>query len=148
MVMDEWKRKYSNTKDWYGTAMKWFWENYDPEGYSLFFVKYDKVQGEGKVGYMTANLLNGFLQRCDKVRKHAFAVMSVVGEEDNFDIVGCFLFRGKDISNEMKEHPSYEFHKFDRVDINNPDHRKLVEDHWCSQTTVAGRNIESGKVFK
>mmetsp|Transcript_27981 Transcript_27981/g.80534 ORF Transcript_27981/g.80534 Transcript_27981/m.80534 type:complete len:364 (+) Transcript_27981:72-1163(+) len=97
MVMDEWKRTYSNTKDLYGVAMKWFWENYDPEGYCLYFVKYVKAEGEGKVGFMTCNLLSGFIQRCDKLRKHGFAVMDVVGGDGDFDIEGAWLFRGTEI---------------------------------------------------
>jgi len=38
LPLDEWKRQYSNndTPD----ALKWFWENYNPEEYSLWKVDY------------------------------------------------------------------------------------------------------------
>jgi elongation factor 1-gamma len=41
--------------------MKEFWEMYDPEGFSLWMVKYDKYEGEGEVLHMTNNLLGGFI---------------------------------------------------------------------------------------
>lgn len=75
--------------------MKHFFENYDPEGYSIFYAKYDKYQGEGEVLYQTSNLMNGFLQRIDYFRKHAFAVMAILGDEPDLDIESVWLFRGK-----------------------------------------------------
>jgi len=44
-----------------GEGMKHFWENYDKEGYCLYYAKYDKYEGEGTVLYQTSNLMNGFL---------------------------------------------------------------------------------------
>ncbi|KAI5066271.1 hypothetical protein GOP47_0018895 [Adiantum capillus-veneris] len=42
MVMDDWKRLYSNTKakDFREVAIEGFWKMYDPEGYSLWFCDY------------------------------------------------------------------------------------------------------------
>jgi len=148
MVLDEWKRTYSNTKDLYGTAMKWFWEHYDAQGYCLYFVKYNKAEGEGKVSYMTCNLLSGFLQRLDKLRKYAFGVMDVVGTNGNFDIEGAWLFRGSEIPFEMKDHPSFEFHTWTPIKLTDPKAKKLLEDYWCAGETVNGKPIVDSKVFK
>jgi hypothetical protein len=39
LVMDEWKRKYSN-EDTLTGALPWFYENFDPEGYSVWRVDF------------------------------------------------------------------------------------------------------------
>jgi len=77
--------------------MKAFFEQYDKAGYSIYFVHYDKYEGEGVVLYQTANMLNGFLQRIDHFRKHALAMMAMLGDEPNLEIEGVWLFRGKGI---------------------------------------------------
>jgi len=41
--------------------MKFFFDNYDKEAYSIFFLNYEMYDGEGQVLYQTANMLNGFL---------------------------------------------------------------------------------------
>jgi elongation factor 1-gamma len=51
MNLDEWKRVYSNTKDLYGVAMKWFWEHVDYEGYSFWKIRYDKLEDECTVSF-------------------------------------------------------------------------------------------------
>lgn len=78
-------------------GMDKFFEDYDPEGYSLYYAKYDKYEGEGVVLYQTSNLMNGFLQRIDSFRRHTFAMMAIVGEVPNLDIESVWLFRGKGI---------------------------------------------------
>lgn len=55
------KTFFVNHKDKRGEGMKFFFENYDKEGYSIYFVHYDKYEGEGVVLYQTSNMMNGFL---------------------------------------------------------------------------------------
>jgi len=80
------KTFFVNLADKRGEGMKAFYEQYDREGYSIYFVHYDKYEGEGEVLYQTANMLNGFLQRADHFRKHCFATMAVLGEEPKLEI--------------------------------------------------------------
>ncbi|KAI9377563.1 hypothetical protein POPTR_019G077000v4 [Populus trichocarpa] len=55
MILDEWKRLYSNTKtNFREVAIKGFWEMYDPEGYSLWFCDY-KYNDENTVSFVTLN---------------------------------------------------------------------------------------------
>ncbi|KAG2320099.1 hypothetical protein Bca52824_013312 [Brassica carinata] len=69
MVLDEWKRLYSNTKsNFREVAIKGFWDMYDPEGYSLWFCDY-KYNDENMVSFVTLNKVGGFLQRMDLARK-------------------------------------------------------------------------------
>jgi len=99
------KTLFVNSPDRRGEGMKFFFENYDPEGYTIYFIHYDKYEGEGQIIYQTANLLNGFLQRIDHFRKHCFAMHTMIGEEPNLEIEGVWLFRGKGIPQEMIDHP-------------------------------------------
>ena len=73
-------------------AIKFLWENFDPAGFSFWFVKYDKYEGEGEKLFMTNNLANGFLQRLEHFRKYQFSVWGVYGEEPCYDIKGNFFF--------------------------------------------------------
>jgi elongation factor 1-gamma len=91
------KTFFVNHKDKRGEGMKFFFDNYDKNGYSIYFLHYDKYEGEGTVMYQTSNLLNGFLQRIDHFRKHTFAAHAILGEEPNLEIEGVWLFRGKGI---------------------------------------------------
>lgn len=70
--------------------------------------------------------MNGFLQRLESFRKYAFGVHGVYGNEPNFEIRGCWLWRGTEIPEEMKEHPSFEYHTVERLDINNEEHKKIL----------------------
>lgn len=68
MILDEWKRLYSNTKtNFREVAIKGFWDMYDPEGYSLWFCDY-KYNEENTVSFVTLNKVGGFLQRNSTVR--------------------------------------------------------------------------------
>lgn len=99
------KTFFVNEPDRRGNGMKFFFENYDRAGYSIYFLHYEKYEGEGQVQYQFSNLLNGFLQRIDHFRKHCFAAHLMLGDEPNLEIQGVWLFRGKGIPQEMKDHP-------------------------------------------
>lgn len=130
-ILDAWKREYSNTKDLMGVAMPWFWEHFDNEGWSLWYMRYDKMEGENTVGFTTANMLGGFLQRLDaNFRKYSFAVINVVGENGDFDIQGIWLLRGHKIPFELKDHPSFEYNTFRKLDAKSD--KALIEEYWCN----------------
>lgn len=150
LSLDEWKRIYSNNKtQLYQIAMPWFWKNYDSEGWSLYKIKYDKLEDECKVSFLTCNMLSGFLQRFPPdFRKYSFGVTHVLGSGGNFDIMGVWLVRGNDLPTQIKEHPSYEYHTFTKLDHNIAEHKKLVEDYWCSDSIIEGISIESSTVWK
>lgn len=149
MDLNEWKRVYSNTKDLYGTAMKWFWEHLDQEGYSLWYMKYQKLEGECTVAFVTSNQLGGFMQRIDPAfRKYSFGVIDVMGENGNFDIEGVWLFRGQDVPSLMKDHPSYEYHTWKKLSPTDEKDKKMVSDFWCACEEIEGRPIADSKVWK
>jgi len=91
------KTLFVNHTDRKGEGMKFFFDNYDREGYSIYYITYEMYEGEGKVLFQTANMLNGFLQRIDHFRKHTLATHLMLGDEPNLKIEGVWLFRGKGI---------------------------------------------------
>jgi elongation factor 1-gamma len=103
--MDEFKRVYSN-EDTAEKAIPYFWQHFDKEQCSIWFCEYKFPQDLTQV-FMTCNLVSGFFQRLDKLRKHAFASMCVFGENNNNTITGIWVWRGHELAFEVKEIFSY-----------------------------------------
>ncbi len=147
MDLDEWKRTYSNN-DILKVAMPWFWANYDAEGWSIWFSDY-KYNNELNKLFMTSNLVSGFLQRMDKLRKYGFGSMLIFGEEPKLEIGGCWLFRGTELPEELDENPDAEHHTWVKADTNNPADRKKIEEFWSWIGDFGGKPFhEEGKIFK
>ena len=94
--MDEFKRVYSN-QDTATVAIPYFWDHFDKENCSIWFCEY-KYPEELTQVFMTCNLISGFFQRLDKLRKNAFASMCVLGENNNNTITGIWIWRGQDLA--------------------------------------------------
>lgn len=150
-VLDTWKRLYANTKQ-KREVIGQFWEQYENVGWSIWLLKYQKAEGEGEVLYMTNNLVSmGFIQRLDafNFRRFSFGMMGVYGEEPKLEIRGVLMWRGQEVTKELQEHPSFEYYERVRVDPANPEHRKLVEDYWCSEVeeTVEGLRLREKHLY-
>jgi len=148
MEFDEWKRKYSNEKI-REVALPWLWENFDYDGYSFFFSDY-KYNEECQKLFMTSNLLGGFIQRLDKLRKYGFGSLLIFGEEPNLQVAGVWLFRGPEVPKEMKEVDDYPNYNWTQLDAKNEKDRKLIEDYFSWNGDFGGRPAfhDQGKVFK
>jgi len=147
--LDEWKRTYSNAKDTRKDACSWFWEKLDKEGYSIWFCDY-KYNDECEKIFMTCNLLGGWIQRLDKLRKYGFGSLAIFGEEPKLSISGCWLFRGADVPQEMRETDDYEQYTWRKADLNDVATRELVNDFWAWDGSFGGSNnqFNQGKIFK
>ncbi|KAL9432450.1 hypothetical protein AB3S75_027478 [Citrus x aurantiifolia] len=149
MILDEWKRLYSNTKtNFREVAIKGFWDMYDPEGYSLWFCDY-KYNDENTVSFVTLNKVGGFLQRMDLARKYAFGKMLVIGSEPPFRVKGLWLFRGQEIPQFiMDECYDMELYDWKKVDINDEAQKErvsqMIEDH----EPFEGEALLDAKCFK
>jgi elongation factor 1-gamma len=129
--MVAWKMRYVNSTN-REEEMKWFWQNIDKEGYSLWDVYYEKFGSEGTVLYKTTNLKNGYLQRFDEFRKYVFGTYGVYGEEPKLETKGIWFFRGQEIPFILMDIPGSENHKFTKLDWNNEAHRKKTEESWLA----------------
>jgi len=107
-----------------------FWTIYDPQGYSLWHLQYQKLPSEGKIQWKTANASGFFLQKLDPFRKYTFSAHGVYGEEGNYEIRGVWMWRGTEHPTEIKEHDNYEFTTIRRLDHTKEEERKLIEDYW------------------
>lgn len=113
-------------------AIDFLWKNFDNKGFSFWRIEYEKYPGEGEKLFMTNNLARGFLQRLDHFRKYVFGSWGVYGDEPNLEIRGLFMWRGTEIPQEVKDHPSYDYHKFERLSFEDPKTRDLLTEHWSS----------------
>jgi elongation factor 1-gamma len=170
MDLDEWKRTYSNSKTDFYAVMPWFWEHLDREGYSLWQQKY-KFNSENTRDFMTSNLISGFVQRSDEVRRYAFGVMMALGDKAPYEVCtfaffpffplcfvltsaeflqveGAWMIRGQDIKPLLEANDDAEYHEWVKLDPANPEHQKLVADYWCAPEKVFGKPIMDSKCFK
>ena len=149
LELETFKRAFLNNKD-KEDAMNKFWEIYDPEGYSLWWVEYQNLPTECKILFRTSNSKGMFLQKCDAVRRYAFAVHGVYGVEDDYKIRGCWMFRGTEIPQEMKDNDLFEYLTFRKLDINKPEDKQLVHDYWTKLNEtdeVEGRKCADVEYF-
>ncbi|KAM1023789.1 hypothetical protein PS1_045002 [Malus domestica] len=149
MVLDDWKRLYSNTKtNFREVAIKGFWDMYDPEGYSLWFCEY-KYNDENTVSFVTLNKVGGFLQRMDLARKYAFGKMLVIGSEAPFKVKGLWLFRGQEIPKfVMDECYDMELYNWTKVDISDENQKERVNQMIEDQEPFEGEALLDAKCFK
>lgn len=136
-VLDDFKKEFLNTKDQKPVLEK-FWSIYDPKGYSLWFIHYQKSSTQGKVIFQTSNLKGNFLQKLDHFRKYCFSVHGVYGKEPNLEVEGVWMWKGTDIPQELKDHESYEYLTIKQLDPKSEVDRKLLEEFWL--------NLEPGKI--
>ncbi|KAI4318518.1 hypothetical protein MLD38_032213 [Melastoma candidum] len=149
MVLDDWKRLYSNTKtNFREVAIKGFWDMYDPEGYSLWFCDY-KYNDENTVSFVTLNKVSGFLQRMDLARKYAFGKMLVIGSEPPFKVKGLWLFRGSEIPPfVMEECYDMELYDWKKVDIADEAQKERVNQMIEDCEPFEGEALLDAKCFK
>jgi len=148
MVFDEWKRQYSNN-DTKTVAMPWFWNNLDKNGYSLWRCDY-KYNAECTKVFMTCNLIGGWIQRLDKLRKYGFGAINIFGEEPNLEVSGIWLFRGLEIPQEMKDCDDAEHYEWTKLNPDDAATRELVGDYWAWEGSFGtpAKKFNQGKIFK
>ncbi|GJY23688.1 elongation factor 1-gamma-like protein, partial [Tanacetum coccineum] len=149
MVLDDWKRLYSNTKsNFREVAIKGFWDMFDPEGYSLWFCTY-KYNDENTVSFVTMNKVGGFLQRMDLARKYAFGKMLIIGNEPPFKVKGLWLFRGPEIPQfVMDECYDMELYEWTKVDLSDEAQKERVNQMIEDQEPFEGEALLDAKCFK
>lgn len=147
--LEDWKREYSNN-DTRSHAIPWLWSNYDPEGFSIWLMEYKYPTDLAKT-YMAANMVGGWLQRCDPLRRYGFGSIVICGGEGpppNFEIFGVWIFRGKEIPFEMTDTPDFDSYTFTRADLNDAAQKELIEDYLAWDGKLGGRTLNQGKAFK
>ena len=127
--LEEFKRSFLNSKN-KQEAIKKFLEDFDPEEYSLWWLDHQNLPEEGKVLFSTSNAKNFFLQNLDSFRRYCFAVHGVYGKEGDYKIRGVWLWRGRDIPNEIKENENYDYLTIKSLDPKDKEDVELINDYW------------------
>lgn len=149
--LDAFKTLFVNEPD-KKKAFEFLWKNLDLNALSIWKITYDKLPTECKKVIQTKNLMQGFMDRAELSRKHAFGSLGVYGDEPELDIYGVWLWKGVDILAPLKEHQQYDVFKYAKLDTTKEEDRKLVEDYWTNTDPeglkVEGRTVQIMKFFK
>jgi elongation factor 1-gamma len=146
--MDAFKRVYSN-EDTATKAIPWFWENFDPENYSIWYGEY-KYPEDLSVVFMSCNLISGMFQRLDKMRKHAFGSVCLFGTDNNSTISGIWVWRGHDLAFELSPdwQVDYESYAWKKLDPKDESTKKTVNEYLLWEGDFDGKKFNQGKIFK
>lgn len=143
-VMDTWKKCYSNTED-YHAAMDTFWSTFDPTGWTIFRGDYNYNE-ELQILFMTSNLIGGFIQRTEEIRKWLFGTMTIRGvEKESLKITAFYLIRGDSIQPLIDCNDDAACYTWSKVSFPPTEAEKsLLYDYWCSEGPLEGEpNLDS-----
>lgn len=147
-IMDTWKKTYSNCSD-YQEAMSTFWNTFDPEGWSLFRGDY-MYNEENKMLFMTSNLIGGFIQRTEEIRKWLFGTCTIRGEEGKLmKVTHYFLIRGDSIEPLIACNDDAAYYTWTKVPtpVSDAD-KQLLFDYWCSEGPLDGEPCLDSRCYK
>ena len=139
--LEEFKKDFVKNSNKKG-AMKKFWKNYDPEGYSLWFIEYNNEPNEFITLFRAVIVKGDILLQLEHFKKYCFGVLGVYGGDGDYKISGCLMWRGKDIPDEIKDIHCYNKLTLKKLDPNkDKKEQQLVHDYWTKVN-------ENEKVFK
>merc|ERR1711970_491822 len=146
--LEEWKRFYSNNDE--DESIKWFWEHFDHENYSIWRGDY-KYNDELTMVFMSCNLIGGMFQRLEKLKKNAFASCCLFGKDNDSSISGIWVFKGHKLAFELSEdwQIDYASYNWKKLDSKSEDCKKLVHQYWKWEgEDESGRKFNQGKILK
>merc|ERR1711872_197116 len=146
--LEEWKRFYSNNDE--DDSIKWFWEHFDAEHYSIWRSDY-KFNNELTMVFMSCNLVVGMFQRLEKMKKNAFASAILFGENNNSSISGIWVWKGRDLAFDLCEDWAIDSGSYDwkKLDPKADECKKLITQYWKWEgTDLEGRKFNQGKILK
>merc|ERR1712042_313313 len=146
--LEEWKRFYSNNDE--PESVKWFWEHFDHENYSIWRGDY-KYNDELTMVFMSCNLIGGMFQRLEKLKKNAFASCCLFGKDNDSSISGIWVFKGQELAFELSEDWQIDYASYDwkKLDSKSEECKKLVGQYWKWEgADQKGRAFNQGKILK
>jgi elongation factor 1-gamma len=151
-VMDNWKRTYSNCHGDYVGAMQFFWDNFDANGWSIWRGDY-MYNEENSVLFMTSNLIGGFMQRTEEIRKWLFGTLTirgVAGTPGGMKITHYFLIRGQEIKPLIDCNSDAESYKWEKVAVPVSDaDKQMVFDYWTADDALLeGEKVLDSRCYK
>ena len=105
---------------------------------------------ECKVLFMTSNLIGGFIQRTEEIRKWLFGTMTIRGVEKQSMKVTCYyLIRGDSIQPLLECNDDASCYKWTKV--NTPasaEDKELLYSYWCSEGPLEGEACLDSRCYK
>lgn len=148
-VMDTWKKTYSNCGGDYKGAMDTFWSTFDAAGWSIFRGDY-QYNEENKMLFMTSNLIGGFMQRTEEIRKWLFGTMTIRGEEGGLMKVSAYyLIRGDSIQPLISCNDDAAYYTWTKMEMPASDADKaMLFEHWCAEEELEGEKLLDSRCYK
>merc|ERR1711971_16545 len=146
--LEEWKRFYSNNDE--DDSIKWFWEHFDAEHYSIWRSDY-KFNSELTMVFMSCNLVGGMFRRLEKMKKNAFASAILFGENNNSSISGIWVWKGQELAFDLCEDWAIDSGSYDwkKLDPKSEETKKLITQYWKWEgEDLEGRKFNQGKILK
>jgi len=146
--MDAFKRSYSN-EDTLTKAIPFFWENFEPEHYSIWYCEY-KFPKELTLTFMSCNLIGGMFQRLEKLKKNAFGSVCLFGTNNDSSISGIWIWKGQQLAFELSSdwQVDYESYDWKKLDPAAESTRTLVKEYFTWEGDFGGKKFNQGKIFK
>lgn len=154
-VAGEWLFNYKT--EWVNSpnrseAMDKMFNEIDITRFSAYYMKYDKLASECKDVIKTSNMLSFFLRGLDKLNRDCQGVLGIYGEPNDHDIKGAFLWKSDDIHPVMKEHQSFEYYFFTKLDLKKPEDQAKLKEFWLNitedESKIEGQTARVVKIFK
>lgn len=145
--LEDWKRAYSNMDTrGPGGSLEWFYEKFDPEGFSVYRVDF-KYPEELTQVFMSSNLIGGFFNRLEASRKYLFGSVGVLGSTNDSKISGVFILRGQDHKAVVDCAPDWESYNFEKLDYSGAG-KEFFEAALAWDLEIDGKKWADGKAFK
>ena len=137
---DAFKKDFMNSTDRKAVLDKFFSQDFDPKGFSIQYLRYQRLPSEGKIDFKTVNGRDGFLERCESGRKHVFCNFGVYGKDGDFEIKGVWLWRGIKPPQFMLDNPQFEYYDVVPLDPSKSEDKERIYNYWL--------NLEKGNVVE
>lgn len=145
-ILNEWKVVYSN-KDPRKEAIPWFYEHFDPEGWSIWRFDF-KYNDELTHVFMSSNQIGGFFTRLEATRKYVMGTAGVFGKANDNVIAGIVVLRGHDWKPVLSAAPDIDSYEVTPLDLNKPEDKKFFEDMLAWEASVDGKEWADQKDLK
>ena len=145
-VMNEWKVIYSN-KDTRSEALPWFYEHFDPQGWSVWRFDF-KYNDELTQVFMSCNQIGGFFTRLEATRKYVMGTGGVFGKANDSVIAGVIVLRGHEWEPVLSVAPDIDSYSVSPLDLNKPEDKKFFEDMLAWEVVIDGKQWADGKMLK
>ena len=143
--LEQFKTDFMEEKGNKDEIMKKFWKEFDPKGYSLWWLEYQNLSMEGKKLFRMKNSKNFFLERIDEdFKNYAFGMHGVYGKEGDYKVKGLWLWRGNEIPKEIKENDYFKYMTIKNLKSDNNNDKQIVNEYWTKTNKndkVEGREV-------